>query len=172
MIQLRGAGGVFLLLLTGIVLAGCASKDEDKVIRDLVQKGATLAEEQDITGLMNLTTEDLRVLPGDLGRQETKRILFVAFRHYQDFKIIYPRPSVELNQDKRFASAAFPFLIVKKDTTLPKLKEFYEDPQRWLEAVGEKADLYRLRLEWVKQDGEWLVKQARLERFTGTSFAE
>ncbi|HYQ59849.1 MAG TPA: hypothetical protein VEP29_02270, partial [Desulfatiglandales bacterium] len=82
-------GRLFVLLL--IVVGGlqsCSSKDEESAIRNLVQKGATLAEEQDIKGLMSLTTEDLLVLPGDLGRQETRRILFVAFRHYQDFKIL------------------------------------------------------------------------------------
>jgi hypothetical protein len=166
-------GRLFVLLL--IVVGGlqsCSSKDEESAIRNLVQNGATLAEEQDIKGLMSLTTEDLLVLPGDLGRQETRRILFVAFRHYQDFKILYPRPSVDLKPDKRSASAVFPFLIVKKETTLPKLKELYEDPQRWLETVGENADLYRLKLECLKQNGDWLVKQARLERFTGTSFSE
>jgi len=167
-----GAWIISLLWVTGILLAGCSSKEEEEVIRDLVKKGATLAEEQDIKGLMNLTTEDLRVLPGDLGRQETRRILFVAFRHYHDFKILYPRPNVELKPDKRSASAVFPFLIVKKETTLPKLKELYEDPQRWLETVGENADLYRLKLECLKQNGDWMVKQARLERFTGASFSE
>ena len=166
---------VWLFVLLLIVVGGlqsCSSIDEESAIRNLVQKGATLAEEQDIKGMMNLTAEDLLVLPGDLGRQETRRILFVAFRHYQDFKVLYPRPSVDLKPDKRSASAVFPFLIVKKETTLPKLKELYEDPQRWLETVGENADLYRLKLEWIKQDGDWLVKQARLERFTGTSFSE
>jgi len=163
---------VYLLLITGSLFPACSSKDEEAVIRELVKKGAILGEEQDIKGLMNLTTEDFRALPGDLERQETRRILFVAFRHYQDFKILYPRPSVDLKPDKRSASAGFPFLIVKKETTFPKLKELYEDPQRWLETVGENADLYRMKLEWIKQDGEWLVKQARVERFTGTSFNE
>ena len=161
-----------VLLLIAAVVASCSSKDEETAIREVVKKGAALAEEQDIRGLMNLTTEDLRVFPGDLGRQETRRILFVAFRHYRDFKILYPRPKVDLNPDKRSASAVFPFLIVKKETSLPALKDLYEDPQRWLEAVGENADLYRLKLEWIKEDGDWRVKQARLERFTGTSFSE
>lgn len=163
---------LILLLIAMSVLEACSSKEGESAIRELIKKGATLAEEQNIKGLMNLTTEDLLVLPGDLGRQETRRILFVAFRHYQDFRVLYPRPSVELKQDKRSASAVFPFLIVKKETTIPKLKELYEDPQRWLETVGENADLYRLKLEWLKQNGDWLVKQARLERFTGTSFSE
>ena len=150
----------------------CSSKDEETAIRELVKKGATLGEERDIRGLMNLTTEDFLALPGDLGNQETRRILFLAFRHYGELKILYPRPNVDLKPDKRSASAVFPFLIVKKETTLPKLKELYEDPQRWLETVGENADLYRLKLEWVKQNGDWLVRQARLERFTGRSFSE
>jgi hypothetical protein len=166
------AGFVLLLLIVVSVLESCSPKDEETAIRELVKKGAALAEEQDIRGLMNLTTEDFVALPGDLRRQETRGILFMAFRHYQNFKVLYPRPSVDLKPDKRSSSAVFPFLIVKKETTVPKLKELYEDPQRWLETVGENADLYRLKLECVKQDGDWLVRQARLERFTGTSFSE
>jgi hypothetical protein len=163
---------VALLLVSLIGLDSCSSKDEETAVRELVKKGATLGEEQDIRGLMKLTTEDFLALPGELGRQETRRILFLAFRHYQDFRILYPRPSVELKPDKHSASAVFPFLIVKKETVFPRLKELYEDPQRWLDAVGENADLYRLRLECTKQDGDWLVKQARVERFTGVSFSE
>jgi len=166
------AGFVVLILIAVSLLESCSPKDEETAIRELVKKGATLAEEQDIRGLMNLATEDFVALPGDLRRQETRGILFMAFRHYQNFKILYPRPSVDLKPDKRSALAVFPFLIVKKETTLPKLKELYEDPQRWLETVGENADLYRLKLECVKQDGDWLVRQARLERFTGTSFSD
>ena len=166
------AGFVVLILIAVSLLESCSPKDEETAIRELVKKGATLAEEQDIRGLMNLATEDFVALPGDLRRQETRGILFMAFRHYQSFKILYPRPSVDLKPDKRSASAVFPFLIVKKEAALPTLKELYEDPQRWLETVGENADLYRLKLECLKQNGDWLVKQARLERFTGTSFSD
>ena len=172
MAKQRWAWLLVLLLIAASGLESCSSKDEESAIRELIKKGATLAEEQDIKGLINLTTEDFRVLPAELGRQETRRILFVAFRHYQDFKILYPRPGVDLKPDKRSASAVFPFLIVKKEMAAPKLKELYEDPQRWLETVGENADLYRLKLEWLKREGDWLVKQARLERFTGTSFGD
>ena len=169
--QVRAWIAILLLAaLSGLV--SCSSKDDEAAIRELVQKGATLGEEQDVRGLMNLTTEDFLALPGELGRQETRRVLFLAFRHYQDFKILYPRPSIDLRPDKQSASAVFPFLIVKKETTIPKLKELYEDPQRWLEAVGENADLYRLKLECTKHNGEWLVKQARVESFTGMSFSE
>jgi hypothetical protein len=52
------------------------------------------------------------------------------------------------------------------------MKELYEDPQKWLEEVGENADLYRLKLELIKLDGRWVAKRALLERFTGVSFEE
>jgi hypothetical protein len=62
-------------------------------------------------------------------------------------------------------------MIVKKDRTLPELKELYNDPRGWLEKVKEKADLYRFRLEVVKVKGDWLVRRAYFERFTGTGFS-
>ena len=65
-----------LLLISVNCLGSCSSKDEESAIRELIKKGATLAEEQDIKGLINLTTEDFSVLPAELGRQETRRILF------------------------------------------------------------------------------------------------
>jgi hypothetical protein len=55
------------------VLESCSSKDEETAIRELVKKGATLGEEQDIKGLMNLTTEDFLALPGDLAVCRTCR---------------------------------------------------------------------------------------------------
>ncbi len=61
-------------------------------------------------------------------------------------------------------------MIVKKDRTLPELKELYNDPRGWLEKVSEKADLYRFRLKVVKVKGDWLVRGAYFERFTGTGF--
>jgi len=113
------AGLVVLLLIAVSLLESCSPKDEETAIRELVKKGATLAEEQDIRGLMNLATEDFVALPGDLRRQETRGILFMAFRHYQNFKILYPRPSVELKPDKRSASAVFPLSDCQKRSGSP-----------------------------------------------------
>jgi hypothetical protein len=70
------------------------------------------------------------------------------------------------------ASASVPFLIVRENVSLPGLKDFAHDPQRWLEEVGENADLYSLEMELVKQSGEWLVRRVTLKRFTGLSFKE
>jgi hypothetical protein len=131
---------LFPLLILGCVLS-CTSRDETTAIRELIKEGAKLGEEHDIGGLINLTSDDFVALPGDLDRRETRRILWLAFRHYGSFKILYPLPGVDLKPDRREASAVFPFLILRKDASFPRLKELYEDPQKWLEEVGENADL-------------------------------
>ena len=96
----------------------------------------------------------------------------MAFRHYKEFKVIYPKPSVELEPSGLAAFAKIYFMIVKKDLSFPKLKEFYKDPQGWLEEAGENADLYRLKLELLKKNRDWLVTRAHLELFTGSGFSE
>jgi hypothetical protein len=162
---------LFPLLILGCVLS-CASRDETTAIRQLIEEGVKLSEEHDISGLINLTSDDFVALPGNLDRRETRRILWLAFRHYGIFKVLYPHPSVDLQPDRRTASAGFPFLILRKDASFPNLKNLHEDPQKWLEEVGENADLYRLKLELTKLDGRWVARQALLEHFTGVSFEE
>ncbi len=49
-------------------------------------------------------------------------------------------------------------------------QELYKDPQGWLEEVGENADLYRLKLELLKKNREWLLRRAHLELFRGLGF--
>ena len=63
-------------------------------------------------------------------------------------------------------------LIIKKDRSIPDVKDLYEEPRRWLEKVGENADLYQIKLQLVKKDNQWLVKQAHLEGFKGLGFSE
>jgi hypothetical protein len=162
---------LFPLLVLGCILS-CSPGDETTAIREVIKQGATLGEEHDISGLINLTSDDFVALPGNVDRRETRRILWLAFRHYGSFKVLYPLPNVDLNPDRGSASASFPFLILRKDASFPRLKELYENPQKWLEEVGENADLYRLKLELIKLDGRWVARQARLERFTGVSFEE
>ena len=167
-------GFAVALCLLGILpwVFSCAPKDDAEAVTKVVQEGARLAEEQDMGGIFDLTTEDFVALPGKLDRRETRRILFMAFHHYKQFKVLHPRPSVEIQPDRRTASAVFPFLIVKKDASLPALKDLYGDPKGWLEAVGENADLYRLKVELVKSGDKWLARQALLGRFTGVGFSD
>jgi hypothetical protein len=153
-------------------MATCSQKDDVQVIRELIKEGAKLAEEHNIKGIMELTTEDVVALPGHHNRLAIKRLLFSAFMHYGKLKVLYPKPSVDLSTTDNSATSTIYLLIVKQDRTIPDLKDFYEEPRRWLEAVGENADLFQIKLQLLKKDGKWRVKQAHLEGFKGLGFSE
>ena len=153
-------------------LSSCTDKDRAEVIHRLIKKGAKLAEAHNVGGLMELTSEGFSAMPGNRDRAEVRSILFMAFRHYRDFRILYPQPGVDLEESGEAASATVYFLIVRKERSYPELKDLYGDPGGWLEEVGENADLYRLELEVIKKGGDWLTKGARLEPFKGYGFGE
>ena len=104
-------------------VSSCSPKDEVSAIRELIKKGAELAEDHDVGGIMKLTTAGVVALPGQHNRLEIKRILWVALKHYGKIKILYPEPSVSLTSNETSASAGVYLLIVKKDRDLPELKE-------------------------------------------------
>jgi hypothetical protein len=158
-------GAIFFVLV-----ASCSPKDEVAAIRELIKKGAELAEDHDVGGIMDLATADVVALPGQHNRLEIKRIIWAALMHYGKLKVLYPEPSVDLTSSESIASARVYLLIVKKDRNVPQLKELYKEPRRWLEEVGENADLYQLNLQMLKKNGDWLVKQAHLEGFKGIGF--
>ncbi len=163
---------VAFLLSAGLCLlvSACSSKDDVAVIRGVIQKSARLAEDKQINDLLELTAEGFLALPGQHDAPMVKGILFGAFRYYGRFKIHYPRPTIDVTADGTGATAVVHFLIVRRDQSIPGLKELYNDPRRWLETVGEKADLYQLKLQFKKKDGDWLVQQAQLEGFKGAGF--
>jgi len=160
-----------LLLVLCFFLTSCASKDDTDVIRQLIKQGALCAENHDIRGLMKLTSEDFLAMPGQHDHNGVRRILWMAFRHYQEFKVMYPKPIIELESNGLTASATIYFMIVKKDVSFPKLTELYKDPQGWLEEAGENVDLYRLTLELLKKNRDWFVRRAHLEFFRGLGFS-
>jgi hypothetical protein len=164
-------GLAILCSMTFILFCSCAKEDETERILRLIKQGAELAEKHDAVGLMRYTTEDFVARPGQHGRQEVRRILWLAFRHYRSFRLIYPEPKVELGASRSRASARVYFLIVKKERSFPDLRDLYKNPQRWLEEAGENADLYRLQLILLKQSEEWLVKRALPEPYRGIGFA-
>jgi len=129
-----------------------------------------MAEDHDIAGILALTTEDVRAMPMDLDRRGIKGVLWRTFKYYGPMKILYPRPNIELNEAGNQASARVPFLIVKKEQTFPGLDQLRDDPLAWLEAIGDNADLYKLSLTIIKQDGDWRVQRTLIERFTGMGF--
>jgi len=152
--------------------AACSQKDDVQVIRELIKDGAKLAEDHNVSGIMELATEDVVALPGHHNRIEIKRIIFAALMHYGKLKVLYPKPSVDLSTTDNSATCMIYLLIVKKDRTIPDVKDLYEEPRRWLETVGENADLFQIELQLLKKDGMWRVNQAHLEGFKGLGFSE
>jgi len=158
----------FLFLF--LVLISCSKKDNTNLINELIGAAAELAEAHDTKALIQLTSEDFYAQPGPHDRQETRKILWWAFRKYGEFKIIYPEPSIDLVETTHTATARIYFMIVRKEQSFPDLKDLYHDPEAWLEEVGMNADLYRLGLDLVKKNGDWIVKKALLEPFKGIGF--
>jgi hypothetical protein len=149
-----------------LTLISCSAKDDAGAIRKLIENSAAVAEKHQISELMQLTTEDFNASPGNHDKRTVRGILFGYFKRYGQFAIHYPRPSVDVTDGSR-ASAMIYFMILSKERTLPGLKELYDDPLQWIEQVGEKAELYQLRLDLVKKNADWRVRQAHIERFKG-----
>ena len=165
---------LLILAVLGVIILffspSCSKENQAEQIRSLIKKSAELAEKHDLSGLMKFTTEDFIAQPGKHGSREVKRILWFAFNHYGNFRIMYPEASVDLGPQALDASARVYLLIVRREQSAPRVEDLYKDPKGWIEKVGESADLYRLTLDWLKKNGDWLVKGALLQPFRGTGF--
>ena len=164
---LRRVGGAALVLL--LVLTACSGKDDARRIREAIRKCAEAAQRKHINEMLEAASQDFIAYPGGYNVRSVKGVLFALLRPYGAFKIHYPLPTVRIAPDGKEAAATVYFVMVRRDRSIPGLKTLYEDPQGWLEAVGEKAELYQLALDWVQKDGNWLVRRAYLERFRGIS---
>ena len=153
-------------------VVSCSEKDDVQLIRALIKEAAEMAEDHDVSGIMELTTEDVVALPGRHNRLEIKRLIFSAFMHYGKLRVLYPKPSIALSTTDNSATGMIYLLIVKKDRAIPDVKDLYTEPRRWLDKVGENADLYQVKLQLLKKDGSWRVYQAHLEGFKGLGFSE
>ncbi len=150
----------------------CAPADDEKALREMVESAARLTEEHDIGGLMDLTTGDFHAQPGQIDRLGARRVLFMAFRYYGELKVLHPEPRIVLDPREGGPAVSFPFLMVKRNQAFPELKKFYEDPGGWLREAGKTADLYRFHLKVEKREGDWRVREAALEKWTGMGFRE
>lgn len=161
----------FILLLICFLgaawITACGGKDDADAIRELIAKGAELAEKKRVGELMDMAAPEFIAMPGGYDNRTARGVLFGAFMHYGKFKLHYPKPAVQMAGDGKSAGATVHFLIVRQDQSIPGLKELYDDPRRWLDKVGEKADLYQLEMTVVKEDGDWVVTQAILQSFKG-----
>lgn len=166
----RFPGQAVLFLILFCVLTACSAKDDVSVIRKVVEDCARLAEEHNVKKIIKQTTEAFYANPGKHDRQEVRKILWWAFRQYGEFKILYPEPDIELMESDSAAICRIYFMIVRSKQEYPALKELYDDPEAWLEEVGKNADLYRLDLNFSKNDGDWDVTRAELAPFKGLSF--
>ena len=163
-----GTGALLIILL--LFSSACSREDEVVRIQALIKNGGGLAEKHDIRGLLALTSGDFTAFPGRHDRQGVKGILRLAFQHYGPLRVLFPRPSIDLDPAKQSALGTVYFMIVKKELSYPGLEALYQDPTAWLAKAGENADLYRLTLEFKKTKGEWFVSSARLDPFRGLGF--
>ena len=151
--------GCVLLLLS---LAACSKTDGEEAIRSLVQEGVNLAESHDLGGRMDLLDEGFTAGPGEHGKPEVRRILFVMLKRYGNFRILYPNPAIRLSDDEQTAVVKMNFLIARKQQLFPELELLYSKPAAWLEAVDKGVDLYTLSMELGVGSGRWLLRRARL----------
>ncbi len=163
------------IALLGCALLGCFAiftchSDDTVAVRKVIDKAAHLAEAHQVDDLLGLTTPDFKALPGGLDASGVKAVLQAAFSHYGAFDIRYPRPNVDVDEETSSASAVIYFMIVSQDLPIPGLKKLYKDPRQWMKKAGEKADLYQLKLDFLKKDGQWWIGQAELEGFKGWGF--
>jgi len=121
---------------------------------------------------MELTSKNFTAQDGKLKRQEVKKFLWLTFKRYGKFNLLFPEPAVEISDKEQSATVVVYFLIVKKEQPLPDLEKLYKDPERWLEEVGELADLYRLNLQFLKKGDKWQVTSAKIEPYRGFGFGK
>ena len=163
---------VLIVLIFACCLSSCSKKDDIALIISLVEKAEALAEEHDVSKLMELTSNKFKAQDGKLKRRQVRKILRLTFRRYGKFDLLFPEPVVEISDKEQSATVVVHFLIVKKEQPLPDLEKLYKDPERWLEEVGELADLYRLNLQFLKKGDKWLVNTAKIEPYRGFGFSK
>jgi hypothetical protein len=163
---------MLLVIISACCLSSCSEKDDIALILSLIEKAEALAEDHDTGKLMELTSKNFKAQDGKLERPQVRKILWLTFRRYGKFDLLFPEPTVEISDKKLSAIAVVYFLIVKKEQPLPDLKKLYKDPERWLEEVGELADLYRLNLQFLKKGDKWSVNAAKIEPYRGFGFSK
>ena len=173
---MRDRGLKILLLLPLIFGLSCGlcseeSTDEEQ-IRKIIKKAVELAEQKDLGGLMDLVTDDFVVMPKKMDRRQTKGMLLYIFQRYKDLSVLYPRPSVSVEPGATTGLASLVFLMLRGNDIRPDVEGLSDDLDQWVEKVGDYTRLYRLKLTFSKEDDDWLIRRAYLERFKGTGFGQ
>jgi hypothetical protein len=164
---------IILPLLLGLSCGLCSEETSDEEqIREIIKKAVELAEKKDIGGIMDLASEDFVAMPQRMDRRQTKGMLFYVFQRYKDLSIIYPRPSVSVEPGVSMGTASVVFLLVRGGDTRPDVDGLSDDLEQWVRKVGDYTRLFKLKIAFVKEDDDWLVRRAHLERFKGTGFGQ
>ncbi len=161
-----------IVLILACFLSSCSKKDDIALIVSLVEKAEALAEKHDTGKLMELTSKTFTSQDGKLNRRQVRKFLWLTFKRYGKFDLLFPEPAVVISDEELSATAIVYFLIVKKEQPLPDLEKLYKDPEHWLEEVGEFADLHRLNLQFLKKSDKWLVTSAKIEPYRGFGFGK
>jgi hypothetical protein len=149
---------------------GCGGQDDIQAIHELIETGARQAEAHQIGDLLDMATSDFVATPGHYNRSTTRGIVYRAFKYYGNFRIHYPRPSIQIDEHTNSSRVTMYFVLVRQDIDIPGLRELADDPRQWIETARGKADLYQLKLALAKMDKTWRVRQAHVEGFKGTGF--
>jgi hypothetical protein len=157
--------GLTVLLFVLIQISACAKTDREQQLYQMIKHGVELAEEHDLSGLMDLTQDGFIAGPGNLPRQEVRKILFITFKRFGKFNIHHPKPSIRLSVDEEKAVVKMSFLMASQGQVFPELKLLYEDAAAWVDGVDKRADLYTLSMELEYESGSWLVKKAQISGF-------
>lgn len=152
-----------LAVLVAWPCTGCKPGDDEKAIRDIIERAAKMAERHETSDIMDLTTGRFEASPGERNRDEVRTVLLLAFRQYGSFAILYARPVVEIDPSGLAARARVPFIVVREGRPIPDLGGLMDDPEGWIREAGKTTDPYNLELWFDKVDGEWLVGRARLD---------
>ncbi len=152
-------------------LAACTSRGQEARVRELIDEAVQMAQRGDAAGLMELTTPDFRVPRSGADRRQVRLRLRYALQRLRKGVIHYPRPGVGLDADELTAEVRLPFLVVRGDPP-EGLESHEQDEETWIESVADKARLMRITLQLRRDDDEWRVYAASLERFSGMGFKE
>ncbi len=160
-----GTSHLAVMLALLFLVSACSKTERESEVYQLIEQAVGLAEGHKLGELMDLTQDGFIVSPGNRSSKDVRRILFVTFKRFGRFSILYPKPSVLLSEDEKTAIVKMNFLITKKDNPIPELELLYDDASAWLKTVDERSDLYTLSLELGYESGDWLVKKARISGF-------
>lgn len=161
---LRNEVTLFLVLST-VGLVNCRRPpDEEQILRWLEQAIAD-CEHGRSRELSARLTSGFELGDRPLHQLQVRRLIQYALSHTQGRRFYYPRPQISISEDGDRAEVGFPFLLTGASGGRSE-----KDAAHWLLEIADKTHLLRVSLR-LERDGEnWLVRGARIERFTGLEF--